>query len=297
MIEPLKILFPVSGVETYFFLPPLVMFAISFFTSIAGMSGAFLLLPVNMSLFGFTGVAVTSTNFFYNAVGIPGGIARYLKEDRLVWPLAGWMVAGTLPGVLIGYYLRTTYLPDPRIFKLFVGLVLLFMAGRLLWTVWAGRKDGQKPPADRCVIAELTWNFREISYLFLDRPVRIRVVLLLLLSFCIGIVGGIYGIGGGALLVPLLVGFLDVPVYTLAGASLFGTFVTSVAGVIIYSTVPLHGQTAPPDWLLGFLYGIGGLAGMYLGARFQRFVPELLIKGLLGLILVFISGRYIWQFF
>jgi len=297
MMESLKILFPVSGVETYFFLPPLVMFVISFFTSISGMSGAFLLLPVNMSLFGFTGVAVTSTNFFYNAIGIPGGIARFIKEGRMVWPLAGWMVAGTLPGVLIGYYLRATYFPNPRIFKLFVGLVLLFMAGRLLWTVWTGRKGSKKPPADRCVIAELTWNMREISYLFLDRPVRIRVFFLLLLSFFIGIVAGIYGIGGGALLIPFLVGFMDLPVYTLAGASLLGTFVTSVAGVIIYSTVPLHGHTPPPDWLLGFLYGIGGLAGMYLGARFQRFVPEFLIKGLLGLILIFIAGRYIWQFF
>ncbi len=297
MMESFRILFPVSGVETYFFLPPLVMFVISFFTSISGMSGAFLLLPVNMSLFGFTGVAVTSTNFFYNAIGIPGGIARFIKERRMVWPLAGWMVAGTLPGVMIGYYLRATYFPDPRIFKLFVGLVLLFMAGRLLWTVWVGRKASKKPPADRCVIAELTWNMREISYLFLDRPVRIRVVLLLLLSFFIGIVAGIYGIGGGALLIPFLVGFMDLPVYTLAGASLLGTFVTSVAGVIIYSTVPLHGQTAPPDWLLGFLYGLGGMAGMYLGAKFQRYVPEFLIKGLLGLILLFISGRYIWQFF
>jgi len=297
MLESFKLLFPVSGVETYFFLPPLIMFVISFFTSISGMSGAFLLLPVNMSFFGFTSVAVTSTNFFYNAIGIPGGIARFIKEGRMVWPLAGWMVAGTLPGVLIGYYLRATYFPNPRIFKLFVGLVLLFMAGRLLWTVWVGRKGNKKPPADRCVIAELTWNIQEISYRFLGRPVRIRVALLLLLSFFIGIVAGIYGIGGGALLIPFLVGFMDLPVYTLAGASLFGTFVTSVAGVAIYSTVPLQGQTAPPDWLLGFLYGIGGMAGMYLGAKSQRFVPEFLIKALLGGILAVIAGRYIWQYF
>ncbi len=134
----------------------------------------------------------------------------------MVWPLAGWMMAGTLPGVLIGYYLRATYFPNPRIFKFFVGLVLLFMASRLLWTVWAGRNGSKKPPADRCVIAGLTWNFKEISYLFLDRKVRIKVVpFLLVFSFFIGIVGGIYGIGGGALLIPFLVGFLGLPVYSL----------------------------------------------------------------------------------
>jgi uncharacterized membrane protein YfcA len=296
-MESLKILFPVSGVETYFFLPPILMFVISFFTSISGLSGAFLLLPLNMSLLGFTSISVTSTNFFYNAIGIPGGVARFIKEKRLLWPLAGFMVAGTLPGVLIGYFLRARYLPDPRVFKFFVGLVLLFMAGRLLWTVWSNRKENCKPPAEKCVIKDFVWDLKQISYSFLGKQVRVNVPFLLVFSFFVGIIGGIYGIGGGALLVPVLVGFFGVPVYTLAGASLFGTFVTSVAGVIIYAIVPLNGQTAPPDWLLGFLYGIGGLAGMSLGARCQRYVPEHLIKGLLGLILVSISGRYIWQFF
>ena len=101
MMESFKILFPISGVETYFFLPPLLMFVISFFTSISGLSGAFLLLPLNMSLLGFTSVSVTATNFLYNAVGIPGGVFRFIREKRMVWPLACWMVAGTLPGVLI----------------------------------------------------------------------------------------------------------------------------------------------------------------------------------------------------
>jgi uncharacterized membrane protein YfcA len=74
--------FPVSGVETYIFLPPLVAFIISFFTSMAGISGAFLLLPFQMSVLGFTSPAVTSTNFLYNVTGTPGGVYRYMKECR-----------------------------------------------------------------------------------------------------------------------------------------------------------------------------------------------------------------------
>ena len=84
MMESCKILFPISGVDTYFFLPPLLMFVISFFTSIAGLSGAFLLLPLNMSLLGFTTVSVTATNFLYNAIGIPGGVFRFIREKRMV---------------------------------------------------------------------------------------------------------------------------------------------------------------------------------------------------------------------
>jgi len=48
--------------------------------------------------------------------------------------------------------------------------------------------------------------------------------------------------------------------------------------------------------LIGLL-GAGGFVGMYLGARFQKFVPQQLIKIVLGLIIIFLSIRYILQFF
>jgi uncharacterized membrane protein YfcA len=120
-------MFPVSGVETYIFIPPLVALVVSFFTSMGGVSGAFLLLPFQMSFLNFTSPSVSATNFVFNIVAIPSGVYRYLKESRMAWPLTWVVIIGTLPGVFIGYYLRVLYLPDPRSFKLFVGCVLLYI--------------------------------------------------------------------------------------------------------------------------------------------------------------------------
>ncbi len=142
-MEFLKILFPVSGVETYIFLPPLVAMVISFFTSMAGVSGAFLLLPFQMSFLSFTSPSVSSTNFVYNIVAIPSGVYRYIKEGRMAWPLTWVIIAGTLPGVFIGYYVRVLYLPDPETFKLFVGAVLLYMGSRLFYEM-TGRAEKVK---------------------------------------------------------------------------------------------------------------------------------------------------------
>ncbi|MEJ2332293.1 MAG: sulfite exporter TauE/SafE family protein [Desulfobulbaceae bacterium] len=114
--------FTVSGVETSIFIPPLIAFVISFFSSMAGITGAFLILPFQMSALGFVTPSVSATNFLYNVVGTPGGILRYMREGRMVWPLALAITIGTLPGVLVGYYIRVRYLPDPRSFKLFVGV-------------------------------------------------------------------------------------------------------------------------------------------------------------------------------
>ena len=124
--------FPVSGVHTWLWLPPLVAFIISFFTSMVGISGAFLLLPFQMSILNYTAPSVSATNLVYNLVATPGGVYRYLREGRMVWPLVWVIVAGTLPGIVIGYYLRVMYLPDPRDFKLFAGLVLLYIGYRVL---------------------------------------------------------------------------------------------------------------------------------------------------------------------
>ena len=90
------------------------------------------------------------------------------------------------------------------------------------------------------------------------------------------------------------------PVYTIAGAALTGTFLTSIFGVAFYQlVVPLFapgGMTVAPDWLLGALFGIGGLAGMYCGARLQKHVPANFIKGMLAVIIVGLALKYVGQF-
>ncbi|MFZ5785037.1 MAG: TSUP family transporter, partial [Acidobacteriota bacterium] len=106
-----------------------------------------------------------------------------------------------------------------------------------------------------------------------------------------------YGIGGGAIMAPFLVSVFGLPVYTVAGAALAGTLVTSVAGVAFYQLlapyVP-HLDVAPV-WGIGLLLGIGGLAGTYIGARLQKHLPAALIKWMLVLIIVATATLYLVQ--
>jgi uncharacterized protein len=94
--------FKTAGIEVAPWVPPLVAFAISFFTSMGGVSGAFLLLPFQMSFLGYTAPSVSATNQLFNIVAIPSGVWRYYREGRMVWPLTLVVIVGTLPGVFIG---------------------------------------------------------------------------------------------------------------------------------------------------------------------------------------------------
>lgn len=290
--------FPVSGVETSLFIPPLIAFVISFFSSMAGITGAFLILPFQMTVLGFVTPSVSATNFLYNVVGTPGGILRYMREGRLVWPLALAITAGTLPGVLAGYYIRVRYLPDVRVFKLFVGIVLLYMGVRVIKKLLQAGKEATAGKNSDFTVTNVSFNLSRMGFDFQARRVEFSVAAIVVLALVVGVIGGIYGIGGGAIIAPFCVAFLNIPVHTVAGAAIFGTFVTSIAGVAIYSTIPFYnGQPAPPDWFLGILFGLGGLLGMYFGATCQKYVPEKIIQAILALIIFTVSVNYILQFF
>ncbi len=300
-------IFPASGVETYIWLPPLVSFVVSFFTSMAGVSGAFVLLPFQMSVLGFVSPAVSPTNLVYNIVSIPSGVYRYVKEGRMVWPLTWVVVLGTLPGVVIGGFVRLNWLPDPKPFKAFVGCVLLYIGLRLVMDVvkvrWAAKSKAAAAPkpannAGEFRVKILEFSLRRLTYRFQETDYTCGTLSIFIMSCIVGVVGGVYGIGGGAIIAPFFVAIYGLPVHTVAGAALMGTFITSVAGVAFYQIIaPFYGtMVVAPDWLLGALFGVGGLCGMYLGARCQRFVPANYIKVMLSAILLWVAGRYILNF-
>jgi uncharacterized membrane protein YfcA len=100
--------FQTAGIEVVPWLPPLIAFAISFFSSMGGVSGAFLLLPFQMSFLGYTNPSVSATNQLFNTAAIPSGVYRYYREGRMVWPLTWAVIIGTLPGVFIVKWILLT---------------------------------------------------------------------------------------------------------------------------------------------------------------------------------------------
>ncbi len=55
--------------QIYAFIPPLVALVVSFFTSMGGISGAFLLLPFQMSVLNYTSPSVSAKGSAGSTVG------------------------------------------------------------------------------------------------------------------------------------------------------------------------------------------------------------------------------------
>ena len=296
--------FPVAGIEVQPWLPPLVAFGISFLTSMGGVSGAFLLLPFQVSYLEFDSPSVSATNHIFNIVAIPSGVYRYIKEGRMVWPLTWAVIIGTLPGVLAGAVIRVKYLPDPTTFKRFAAVVLLYIGFRLLrdilkkTTNQAPQKKTGSEPQKTGIVTNTSFSLKSLGYTFEGRQYQVSTLSIMVLSLTVGIIGGVYGIGGGAIIAPFFVSFFGLPVYTVAGAALMGTMITSIAGVIFFQAMApfIPDMAVAPDWRLGLLFGLGGFVGMYCGARLQRYVPARLIKIILTFCILFTGLRYLGLF-
>ncbi|MGW4873999.1 TSUP family transporter [Streptomyces chartreusis] len=240
-------------------------------TAPVGVSGAVFLLPVQLSVFGVPNPAVTPTNLLFNVVAGPGALWRYRHDGALRGDLTRRLVLGTLPGVVLGAAIRVFALPGPDVFRILIAALLLPLG---LWLCLRALTPAHHRPS---LAGELA-----------PRP-------LTALALAVGVVGGIYGIGGGSLLGPILVG-RGLPVARVAPAALAATFATSLVGATAYALLSLMstGEIAP-DWWLGLACGTGGLIGGYLGARLQPRLPERALRLLLGGLAAALGALYAAQ--
>ena len=245
-------------------------FVLAVATTPAGVSGAVLLLPLQLSVLHVPSPAVTPTNLLFNVAAIPGGLARFAKERRLRAPLAGLLVAGTLPGVIAGAVLRVEVFSGERSFELIAALVLLPLG---LWLLLGAQSIAPPRP----------------------EPTRMHRRRVWALALVVGTIGGLYGIGGGSILAPILIA-MGYSVFEVAPATLAATFLTSIVGIATYQVLQaVQGGAIAPEWALGIFMGVGGFAGSYCGARLQARLPERTLRRLLGLIACLVAVYYFQQ--
>jgi uncharacterized membrane protein YfcA len=241
--------------------------AVAVVTTPVGVSGSVFLLPIQLSVLGVPNPAVTPTNLLFNIVSIPGALLRYSRRASLKSPLTRLLLAGTSPGVVVGAAIRVFVIPGAQAFRLFAAAVLLVLGIWLCVRTLGKAGLGGTPPSTRSIAA---------------------------LAFIVGVIGGIYGIGGGSLLSPILVG-KGLPVATVAPAALTSTFVTSVVGTATFAALALTtaGNDIAPDWTVGIACGLGGLVGGYIGAHLQPVLPERTLRLILGGLAIVTATMYL----
>ena len=105
----------------------------------------------------------------------------------------------------------------------------------------------------------------------------------LLIGFLAGIFGGIAGVGGGAIMIPMMVGIMKLSQHRAGGTSLVTLVFTGIAGTIAYAA---NGYV---DFLAAVLLAATAIFGARAGARFSHSLPEAKLRRYYGAFLIFIA--------
>ena len=95
-----------------------------------------------------------------------------------------------------------------------------------------------------------------------------------------GVFSGLFGVGGGAIIVPLLVLWLDYDERVATGTSLAAICVIAVAAAGV------HGLLGNVDLAKGALVGVPAVGGVVAGTWLQQRIPTRAIAGLFALLLI-----------
>jgi len=104
---------------------------------------------------------------------------------------------------------------------------------------------------------------------------ELNKIILFMIGVPLGAISMTIGVGGSIVLVPILVGFLHVPLKKAISAGLFFVVFSSVAGLIS------HAMIGNIDYKSGIMIGFASLVGVYIGIHLKERVDAVLQKRLL----------------
>jgi uncharacterized membrane protein YfcA len=102
------------------------------------------------------------------------------------------------------------------------------------------------------------------------------------------VLGGLLGVGGGFVMIPLLVIWMKVPQHKANATSLVAIIPIAIVGVLVYY---LQGSKPQVDLRFALLLMIGSVVGAYAGARAASRIPDAQLKLAVAVLMVGIGFK------
>lgn len=252
--------------------------------SLIGLGGGIVVVPSllyigSLSAFDYISpqVAVGTSLFTMIFTGLSSTLA-YLKYKTVDYKSGLIFLIGSGPGSILGAWVTEKL--DLDSFSLFFGLFIIFVSLVLYF------KNKFKPipfSRDKGIARTFTDNTgKTFEYGF-------NPVYGILVSLVVGFLSGIFGVGGGSLMVPTMILFFFFPPHVATATSMFMIFPTSVLSSITHITL------GNVDWLIALALvpgaWIGAKVGVYLNTKFKSKTIVLLLRT----ILIVVGIRLIYQ--
>ena len=209
------------------------IFFISMVLTMVGLGGGLIFSPLFVIL-GFAKSEAASASLFLNLIAAASAAYTYSRKKMVDFSLSIPLIVSSSLAAPIGSFLNVRI--DLKPFLIIMAVVLSMAGVRMLMS-----------PADEIERSDIAASKKVIAGIAIGA--------------CIGLMGGLLGIGGGVFIVPLLIYVLKTPTKIAAATSTFIVCFSSLTGFLGYASI------AKINWLFILPAAVASFAGGQAGAR------------------------------
>lgn len=187
-------------------------------------------------------------------------LVTYWLHDHVDWPVAVWLTVGALGGAYVGASLLAVI--SKRNLALVFAVVLGVIGVRLFFTVSGTGRD--------------------------DITVGLALAYVVV-GVCTGALSGLLGVGGGAIMVPIMAVLFGVPSVIAKGTSLAVIIPTALMGTL------RNRSNQNVDLGAAVVVGITGIVMAVVGAWVAASMSDAVSNALFALLLIAVAGRMLRQ--
>lgn len=264
------------GINLVFIFSLIIGLITAFVGALMGLGGGVILVPVLLlmasSFDAFqwaTPQAIVGVSLIVMIFTGLSSTLAYLKVKRVDYKTGFLFLIGSIPGGVIGAWLNQ-YI-DAESFQLYFGFLMIFISILLVFK--------KKKPAKK----ELTGtNVRTFEFNGIEYKYKVNKVAAIVLALIVGTLSGLFGIGGGSIMVPAMILLFGFPVHIAAATSMFMIFFVSIFGSITHIAL----GHVPWEYVLFFIPGawFGGKLGAKVNQKLSGNSLEWILRGLLIII-------------
>ncbi len=245
-----------------------------------GVGGGVFIVPLLSLAYDFSSHQAVGTSLMTIVFAALSSTVGYWRQRRVDYKVGLILTLTTIPGAFVGAYL--TIFVEEKLLGLIFGVFLIFVALRMaiLFDIY----NVQIPTIGK------VWHRKIVDSGGAVFEYDTNVWLGLMLSFFGGLSSGLLGIGGGALMVPILHLTMNFPMHVAVASSMFIIIFTSTSGAAT------HVSLGNVNVSYAVFLGIGVIFGAQLGAYFSKKISGKDLRRIFGVVLFIVSIRMILKF-
>lgn len=246
-------------------------------TSLIGASGVMIIVPILTMFFNVSVLNAIGTSLLVDVIASLTVSYSYYKNGNIDLKSGIWIALTSIVGAQLGASFASN-MGEGNLSSSF-GIVLL-IAG--LGTFRKSYKNKNKisendNSVDNCETMEKT-DSKKSKHKFLKFEKQWQKILAaLIIGFGIGVLSGIFGAGGGVMILIALIVIMSFPLHKAIGTSTLIMAITALSSTIGYAS---RGNI---DIILSILISIGAILGGVIGSRYANKINEKTLQKLVGI--------------